>query len=174
MSHEEIEVEAIGIEVSAHPVELYKVLKIANAVSGGGEAKMAIVEGYVAVNGEIETRKRRKIHDGDVIQFNEEFYVLLCDAPPTAVEPRQAKPVKPKKENARAQKKAPQQKPASSTAAKKPEPKKPEPQKASPKLSKSADEKLNKTPKIERPKQGKSATDNSKSDTATGRKPLSF
>ncbi|MDD1792134.1 RNA-binding S4 domain-containing protein [Enterovibrio sp. ZSDZ42] len=170
MSHEEIEVEAIGIEVSAQPVELYKVLKIANAVSGGGEAKMAIVEGYVAVNGEIETRKRRKIHDGDVIQFNEEFYVLLCDAPPTPVEPRQAKPVKAQKNNVSASKKKPAScAPASSTVDKKPSS-----PKAPAKQIKNADKKQNKTPKIERPKQGKSSAETSKSDTATGRKLISF
>lgn len=98
---QEIEVEALGIEVSAQPIELYKVLKIANAVGGGGEAKMAISEGYVAVNGEIELRKRCKIYDGDVIEFNGEFYVVLCDQPVTETtsEP-DAKPAaaKPKKE----------------------------------------------------------------------------
>ncbi|RQW65167.1 urease [Vibrio viridaestus] len=78
---EEIEIEAIGIEVDSQPIELYKVLKIANAVSGGGEAKYAISEGYVAVNGEIETRKRCKIYDGDLIEFNQEFYLLICDNP---------------------------------------------------------------------------------------------
>lgn len=91
MSQEEIEIEAIGIEVSEQPVELYKVLKIANAVSGGGEAKMAITEGYVIVNGEVETRKRCKIYDGDLIAFNEEFYVLVCDTPPLPIAPREKK-----------------------------------------------------------------------------------
>ncbi|MCE0495631.1 RNA-binding S4 domain-containing protein [Vibrio sp. DNF-1] len=80
-SADEIEIEAIGIEVDSQPIELYKVLKIANAVSGGGEAKYAISEGYVAVNGEIELRKRRKIYDGDLIEFNQEFYLLICDNP---------------------------------------------------------------------------------------------
>ena len=51
---EEIEVEALEVEVSVQPIELYKVLKIANLVSGGGEAKYAISEGDVAVNGEVE------------------------------------------------------------------------------------------------------------------------
>ncbi|MEZ9864477.1 RNA-binding S4 domain-containing protein [Vibrio breoganii] len=74
---EEIEIEAIGVEVTAQPVELYKVLKIADAVSGGGEAKQAISQGYVAVNGEIDTRKRRKLVDGDLVQFNEEFYLVI-------------------------------------------------------------------------------------------------
>ncbi len=81
MSEEEYEVEALAVEVSSQPIELYKVLKIANAVSGGGEAKFAISEGYVAVNGELEQRKRRKMYDGDVIEFNNEFYVVICDQP---------------------------------------------------------------------------------------------
>ena len=78
---EEIEVEALEVEVSVQPIELYKVLKIANQVSGGGEAKYAISEGYVAVNGEIELRKRCKIYDGDVIEFNGEYFVVICDQP---------------------------------------------------------------------------------------------
>lgn len=76
---EEYEVEALAVEVSSQPIELYKVLKIANAVSGGGEAKFAISEGYVAVNGELEQRKRRKLYDGDVIEFNQEFYVVIFE-----------------------------------------------------------------------------------------------
>lgn len=78
---EEFEVEAIGVEVNVQPIELYKVLKIANVVGGGGEAKHVIGEGYVGVNGELEQRKRRKVYDGDVIEFNEEYYVVICDTP---------------------------------------------------------------------------------------------
>ena len=94
--HEEYEVEALGVEVSAQPIELYKVLKIANAVSGGGEAKFAIAEGYVAVNGELEQRKRRKVYDGDVIEFNNEFYLVLCDQPVTEVVEKPKKAAEPK------------------------------------------------------------------------------
>ncbi|WP_373939112.1 RNA-binding S4 domain-containing protein [Vibrio kanaloae] len=78
---EEIEIEAIGIDVSSQPIELYKAFKIANLVSGGGEAKHIISEGYVAVNGELETRKRRKMYDGDFFEFNQEYYVVVCDQP---------------------------------------------------------------------------------------------
>ncbi|KGY07575.1 RNA-binding S4 domain-containing protein [Vibrio sinaloensis] len=88
---EEIEIEAIGIEVSSHPIELYKVFKIANLVGGGGEAKHLIAEGYVAVNGELETRKRRKMYDGDFFEFNQEYYVVVCDAPVTEPEEKAVK-----------------------------------------------------------------------------------
>ncbi|MDB1125432.1 RNA-binding S4 domain-containing protein [Vibrio algarum] len=81
LASDEVEIEAIGIEVNSQPIELYKIFKIANLVNGGGEAKHIISEGYVAVNGEIETRKRRKMYDGDLVEFNQEYYVILCDLP---------------------------------------------------------------------------------------------
>ncbi|MGP8306836.1 RNA-binding S4 domain-containing protein [Vibrio sp. YIC-376] len=112
---EEIEIEAIGIEVDAHPIELYKLFKIANLVSGGGEAKHIIDEGYVAVNGEVETRKRRKMYDGDFFEFNQEYYVVVCDAPVTEPEAKEAKPNQQaaKKQQNKSQPSSKKQKPAS-------------------------------------------------------------
>ncbi|MCJ2376328.1 RNA-binding S4 domain-containing protein [Vibrio sp. ZSDZ34] len=95
---EEIEIEAIGIDVTSQPIELYKVFKIANLVGGGGEAKHIISEGYVAVNGELETRKRRKMYDGDFFEFNQEYYVVVCDQPVSEEEPLKKAADKPKKE----------------------------------------------------------------------------
>ncbi|ENJ2866115.1 RNA-binding S4 domain-containing protein [Vibrio parahaemolyticus] len=95
---DEIEIEAIGIDVDAHPIELYKLFKIANLVSGGGEAKHIIEEGYVAVNGELETRKRRKMYDGDFFEFNQEYYVVVCDAPVTEPETAEQKAAEQKAE----------------------------------------------------------------------------
>ncbi|EGR7951841.1 RNA-binding S4 domain-containing protein [Vibrio vulnificus] len=102
---EEIEIEAIGVEVSVQPIELYKVFKIANLVSGGGEAKHVIAEGYVAVNGELETRKRRKMYDGDFFEFNQEYYVVVCDAPVTEPETEQEKAEKKTQKQAQAARK---------------------------------------------------------------------
>jgi ribosome-associated protein len=112
---EEIEIEAIGIEVSSHPIELYKVFKIANLVGGGGEAKHLIAEGYVAVNGELETRKRRKMYDGDFFEFNQEYYVVVCDAPITEPEPK----VEPKAPQSKAKVPANAKQKSSSSKAKK-------------------------------------------------------
>ncbi|HBC3489210.1 RNA-binding S4 domain-containing protein [Vibrio alginolyticus] len=102
---EEIEIEAIGIDVDAHPIELYKLFKIANLVSGGGEAKHIIEEGYVAVNGELETRKRRKMYDGDFFEFNQEYYVVVCDAPVTEPETAEQKAEKKAKKEAQSARK---------------------------------------------------------------------
>ena len=62
----------IGIYREA--VELYKLLKFEGLASSGGEAKTFIAGGMVKVNGEIETRKRKKIIAGDIVEFDEEKY----------------------------------------------------------------------------------------------------
>ena len=60
------------IEISEEPIALYKILKFENLVASGGEAKYLISEGQVIVNGTVETRKRKKIFSGDVIEFGKE------------------------------------------------------------------------------------------------------
>ena len=57
------------VEITREPVELYKILKFEGLVTTGGEAKLLIGDGQVTVNGEVETRKRRKMLAGDVIEF---------------------------------------------------------------------------------------------------------
>jgi ribosome-associated protein len=60
------------VEITREPVELYKILKFEGLVSTGGEAKLLIGDGQVTVNGEIETRRRKKMVDGDVFEFQGE------------------------------------------------------------------------------------------------------
>jgi ribosome-associated protein len=60
------------VNINREPVELYKILKFEGLVETGGGAKMAISNGQVTVNGEIETRKRRKIVGGDIIAIGDE------------------------------------------------------------------------------------------------------
>ena len=55
--------------IESEPVELHKVLKFAGLVNSGGEAKSVIADGQVRVDGVVETRKRRKIVAGNVINF---------------------------------------------------------------------------------------------------------
>jgi ribosome-associated protein len=68
------------LEVFEEPIELCKLLKIANMVSGGGEAKIVISEGYVYLNGEIETQKRKKVYQGDIVEFNGELFAVTVNA----------------------------------------------------------------------------------------------
>ena len=74
---EEYEIEVIPVVVAEEPIELYKILKIENLVTSGSEAKNYIADGYVYVNGEVETRKRKKIMFGDIIGFNGEAYQVM-------------------------------------------------------------------------------------------------
>lgn len=60
------------VDISIQPIELCKLLKIANMVGGGGEAKIVISEGYVLLNNEVEFQKRKKVYHDDIIEFNGE------------------------------------------------------------------------------------------------------
>lgn len=62
-----------SVEITRQPVELYKILKFEGLVASGGEAKLVIAEGLVMVNGQVETRKRKKIVSGDIIEFGQEI-----------------------------------------------------------------------------------------------------
>ena len=59
-------------QLNSDYIELYKLLKLESLVQSGGEAKHIISEGYVSVNGVVETQKRKKIRKGDVVSFQEE------------------------------------------------------------------------------------------------------
>jgi len=55
-------------------------LKLAGVASTGGEAKMLIQGGSVMVNGAVETRRKRKLVEGDVVEVGDEtFEILLAD-----------------------------------------------------------------------------------------------
>jgi ribosome-associated protein len=51
---------------------LGQALKVASLVGSGGEAKVVIQAGEVLVNGEVETRRGRKLEEGDVVEVGEE------------------------------------------------------------------------------------------------------
>jgi|TARA_R110002072_G_scaffold86858_7_gene196098 ribosome-associated protein len=60
------------VDINKEPVELFKILKFEGIVASGGQAKLVISDGQVTVNGEVETRKRRKMVGGDIIGFGDE------------------------------------------------------------------------------------------------------
>ena len=53
-------------------IKLGQALKAANLVEDGVEAKCVIQDGEVKVNQETETRRGRKLYDGDVVSYNGE------------------------------------------------------------------------------------------------------
>lgn len=51
-------------------IKLGQALKAAGLVESGVDEKEVIVQGLVVVNGEIETRRGRKLYDGDEVEFD--------------------------------------------------------------------------------------------------------
>ena len=50
-------------------IDLQDFLKLQGVVETGGEAKFRVQGGEVRVNGEIETRRRKKLRRGDVVEY---------------------------------------------------------------------------------------------------------
>jgi ribosome-associated protein len=64
----------------ADTLRLDDALKLAGIATTGGEAKMLIQSGAVRVNGEVETRRKRKLVEGDVIDVGDDsFEIALGD-----------------------------------------------------------------------------------------------
>lgn len=57
-------------------IELNAFLKFKNLAPTGGQAKLLIRSGNVLVNGEVETRNRRKLQVGDRVSCNGKMYVV--------------------------------------------------------------------------------------------------
>ena len=51
---------------------LGQALKASNLVQSGGEAKVLVQGGEVRVNGEVETRRGRRLRAGDVVEVGDE------------------------------------------------------------------------------------------------------
>ncbi len=56
--------------ISSEYIELNKLLKATGLCATGGQAKMLVEDLLVTVDGEIETRKRRKIKDGMIVKYD--------------------------------------------------------------------------------------------------------
>ena len=62
------------ITISDEFIKLGQALKAANYVDSGVEAKIAVMEGRVSVNGEKELRRGRKLYENDVVFFQEDDF----------------------------------------------------------------------------------------------------
>lgn len=60
--------ETIGIKDDF--IKLGQALKLVGLVENGVDAKIVIAEGEVKYNGEVETRRGKKVYDGDIIEYN--------------------------------------------------------------------------------------------------------
>lgn len=64
--------EEISLREGDDYIKLGQLLKKANMMSSGVDAKMVILDGLVSVNGEVELRRGKKIYPGDMVTFEGE------------------------------------------------------------------------------------------------------
>ena len=62
--------EIINLRAQDDFIKLGQALKKAGLESSGVDAKMDIQAGRVKVNGEVETRRGRKLYDGDIFEYD--------------------------------------------------------------------------------------------------------
>jgi ribosome-associated protein len=58
-------------------IDLLQLLKATGLCATGGEAKWAVDEGRVTVNGESESRRRRKLNLGDEVVMDGQYLVYI-------------------------------------------------------------------------------------------------
>ncbi len=58
------------VPIGGEVIRLGQFLKFAGLLESGGNVKEAIINGYVAVNGEVDRRRGRQLQVGDIVSFN--------------------------------------------------------------------------------------------------------
>ncbi|WP_159574355.1 RNA-binding S4 domain-containing protein [Microbacterium sp. 8M] len=59
------------VSIGGESIRLGQFLKFAGLLDSGGDAKEAIIDGYVRVNGEVERRRGRQLVDGDLVSYED-------------------------------------------------------------------------------------------------------
>lgn len=60
-------------------IKMGQLLKLANLVESGAMAKEVIEAGQVTYNGQVETRRGKKVYPGDIVEFNGESVTVAND-----------------------------------------------------------------------------------------------
>lgn len=66
-----------NITITTEFIKLDSLLKFANAVATGGEAKQIVQDGLVKVNGEVCTMRGKKIRPGDVVEVDAQLELTV-------------------------------------------------------------------------------------------------
>ncbi|MCP1428280.1 ribosome-associated protein [Microbacterium foliorum] len=57
------------VSIGGDMIRLGQFLKFSGLLDSGGDAKEVIIDGYVRVNDEVDRRRGRQLHDGDLVTF---------------------------------------------------------------------------------------------------------
>jgi ribosome-associated protein len=72
----------LDVPIRDRSIRLGQFLKLANLVDSGADAKPAVQEGHVRVNGEVETRRGRQLRLGDVVELGGQAARVADEAAP--------------------------------------------------------------------------------------------
>lgn len=65
------------VKIVSEFIRLDALLKFAGVAMSGGEAKQAILEGYLTVNGVVCTQRGKKIRPGDIVVVAQQLTLLV-------------------------------------------------------------------------------------------------
>ena len=71
----------VQIQIQTETIRLSQLLKLANVVQDGSEAKFRIANEEVMVNGAIEVRRGRKLRNGDLVEFAGDSFEIVANGP---------------------------------------------------------------------------------------------
>lgn len=57
-------------------IKLGQALKLAGLADSGVEAKEVIVDGFVKVNGAVEFQRGKKLHNGDIVEYDGNEFMI--------------------------------------------------------------------------------------------------
>lgn len=69
---------ATGVPIEGETIRLGQLLKLAGVVDSGSEVKALLASAPVLVNGALETRRGRQLHDGDVVEADNQQLRVVC------------------------------------------------------------------------------------------------
>lgn len=64
------------IKIKDGYIKLGQALKLAGLADSGADAKAVIAEGRVKVNGAVELQRGKKLHDGDIVEYNGNEFMI--------------------------------------------------------------------------------------------------
>ncbi len=65
------------LKIDTETIELAQAIKRADWAQSGGEAKWLVQQGQVTVNGEVDTRRGRKLKSGDRVAFENNELIII-------------------------------------------------------------------------------------------------
>ena len=69
----------VEIKIHSEPITLGQFLKFSGLIYSGGEVKIYLEENDVFVNEISEKRRGKKLFSGDIVQINDQKYVLTLE-----------------------------------------------------------------------------------------------